>query len=248
MSIQQDEEKHNYFFGLVPDKGIIQAHSARTAENQCQYMLPTLQRMAAAKPDMKLLDVGCGPGSISVSLARYMPSGQLTGVDVSEAVLEKAQQAGNEAGVSNVDFELADVYELPFEEEHFDMVHTHQAVAHFHDHIAALKEMLRVLRPGGLLCMREGDVHTARFYPDSPLLEECFQAVIDVHKGKGGATDAGRRLKAWTAEAGVPRENILATAGAWCYSTPEQRSSFHGARLWQGQAGDKAVEAGILTR
>jgi ubiquinone/menaquinone biosynthesis C-methylase UbiE len=89
---QADEEKYNYFFGLNPVDGTIRSHSARSAGNQCQYMLPTLQRMVSTKPDLKLLDVGCGPGSITLSLAKYILSGHLVGVDVSEAVLDKARQ------------------------------------------------------------------------------------------------------------------------------------------------------------
>ena len=243
-----EEEKHEYFFGLKPDEGVVKAHASRSAENQCQYMLPTLQRMVAAKPDLKLLDVGCGPGSITSSLARYVPDGQLVGVDVSDTVLEKARQAVKDEGVKNVEFQAADVYELPFEDESFDVIHTHQAVCHFHDHVRAIKEMLRVLRKGGVLCMREADLYTMRFWPQNPILDECNRSIIAIQERKGGAPDAGRQLKAWTVQAGFPRDNIVATAGTWCYSTPEQRRDFNGMRLFGGQTGDKAVELGVLTR
>jgi cyclopropane fatty-acyl-phospholipid synthase-like methyltransferase len=66
---QPDEGKYNYFFGLEPVDGTIRSHSSRSAENQCQYMLPTLQHMVASKPDLKLLDIGCGPGSTTLSFA-----------------------------------------------------------------------------------------------------------------------------------------------------------------------------------
>jgi SAM-dependent methyltransferase len=245
---QTDEERYNYFFSLKPTDGTVKSHSSRSAENQCQYMLPTLKRMVEAKHDLKLLDVGCGPGSITISLAKYLPWGKAVGVDVSEVVLEKARAAASDEGVHNVEFRPADVYQLPFEDETFDVINTHQAVAHFHDHVRAIKEMLRVLRPGGILCMREGDLYTIRFWPDSPLLDECFDKIRTMHASKGGAADAGRHLKAWTVQAGIPRENILATAGTWCYHTPQQRRDFDGARLFKGASGEKAVEAGILTR
>ena len=224
------------------------SHASRSAENQCQYMLPTLQRMVAAKPDLKLLDVGCGPGSITLSLARYVPNGQLVGVDVSETVLEKARQAAQDEGAGNVAFHAADVYDLPFENESFDVIHTHQAVCHFHDHVRAIKEMLRVLRKGGVLCMREIDLYTMRFWPESPLLDECNRSIITLHERKGGVADAGRRLKAWTVQAGVSREKIVATAGTWCYHTPQQRRDYDGARFFRGAIGEKAVEMGVLTR
>lgn len=245
---QSNEKKFQYFFGLNPDGGVVKSHAARTAENQCQYMLPTLQRMVAVKPDLKLLDVGCGPGSITMSLAKYLPSGKAIGVDVSEAVLEKAKKAADEEGAQNVEFQAASAYALPFDDESFDVINTHQAVAHFHEHVRAIREMLRVLRPGGVLCMREGDLYTCRVWPESPVLDECFRSIIKMHEAKGGAADAGRRLKTWTVKAGVPQERIVATAGAWCYHTLEQRRNFNGARLFKGPSGEKAIEAGVLTR
>lgn len=237
-----------YFYSLKPVEDVMKSHGTRTAENQCQYMLPTLQRMAEARPNLRLLDAGCGPGSITISLAKYVPSGHIIGIDLSEAVLEKAQQATKDAGVTNVSFQRAGVYELPFQDESFDVIHTHQAVAHFKEHVRAIKELLRVLRPGGILCMREGDLATARFYPDTPLLEECFRSLAVVHEASGGYADAGRQLRKWTLEAGVPRERIKHTAGTWCYATLEQRKEFDGARIFKGSGGEKAVELGVVTK
>ena len=67
------------------------------------------------------------------------------------------------------------------------------------------------------------------------------------HSG-AGFPDAGRRLKAWTVEAGVAKEKIVHTAGSWCYDTPEARKGFDGGRMLRGASGDKAVEMGLVTR
>jgi hypothetical protein len=96
--------------------------------------------------------------------------------------------------------------------------------------------------------MREADLYTMRFWPERPLLDKCNRSIITIHKRKDGAADAGRQLKAWTVQAGVPREKLMATAGTWCYNTPEKRRDFHGTRMFKRQTGEKAVELGVLNR
>lgn len=94
-------------------------HASRTAEINAAFFLPYL------KPGMSLLDCGCGPGSITVGLAERVAPGQVIGVDVGESSIEAAQRLAVERGVSNVRFQVASVYELPFPEGTFDAVFTH---------------------------------------------------------------------------------------------------------------------------
>lgn len=241
-------KRPEYFYGAKLNESNAQSHATRTAESECQYMLPLLHETVTSNPTLKLLDVGCGPGSITISLARYFPDGHATGVDLSDEVLEKARTAAKDLGVANVTFQSADVYALPFADESFDVVHTSQAVAHFHQHVDAIKELKRVVKKGGLLCMREVDLYNIRFYPDWPVLSESLQGMIKLHERKGAYADAGRRLKAWTVEAGVPRENITYTAGTSTYSTPKQKQGFNGMRIYSGAVADGAVEHGFATR
>lgn len=153
-----------------------------------------------------------------------MPKGEATGLDLSDTVLDKARQAAKEQGVENVTFLKGDVYSLPFEDATFDVIHTHQAVCHFSKHVAAIKELIRVTKQGGMICMREGDIHSARMYPNNPVLDAFWQLIIDIGHANGTETAAGMKLKHWTVQAGIPRENITATAGTWCYNTPEGRA------------------------
>lgn len=249
MAEQNPSGDPRYFYGFQPDKTVVEGHGRRTAENTCGYMLPALLQRAQQKPDLKLLDVGCGPGSISVGLAKYMPDGHVTGVDLSPGVLEKAGQLAKDHSVTNISFQTANIYELPFEDCTFDAIHTHQTVYHCRDAVRAIKELIRVTRKGGIVCMREADTYSVRFWPDSPLPKEEFESVAALmEKTESGWPDAGRRLKAWTVEAGVSRENIVHTAGSWCYDTPEARKAFDGGRMLRGGPGDKVVELGIVTR
>lgn len=249
---EEEEKKARYLYGLKPHADHYKAHAIRTADENCQYMLPALHQKLAQNPKLKLLDVGCGPGSITVGLAKLMPEGEVVGLDLSETVLEQARQEAQKQGLTNVRFVKSDVYGLPFEDGYFDVVHTHQAVAHFHEHVRAIRELLRVTRKGGgVLCMREGDLHSVRVYPDYPLLVECWQTIIKCFESIGTDTDAGMRLKHWTVQAGVPRESVEASMGTWCYDTPEGREAYGGTwpgRVTRGALADRAVEIGAASR
>ncbi|MEA2241485.1 MAG: hypothetical protein QOD24_1041, partial [Solirubrobacteraceae bacterium] len=130
---------------------VLRSHRWRTAENSAGYVLPYLQ------PGMRLLDVGCGPGTITVDLAARVAPGTVIGVDQEPAVIAEAGQLLQEHGSGNVRFKTADVYALGFDEESFDVVHAHQVLQHLTDPVAALVEMRRVLRPNGILALRDGD-------------------------------------------------------------------------------------------
>jgi SAM-dependent methyltransferase len=238
-----------YYASFKPPQAVQDAHATRTAVANCQYMLPTLLQKAAAKPDLRVLDVGCGPGSITVSLAKYIPGGHIVGVDMSDTVLAKARTLAVDQGNENVSFQTADAYTLPFEDGAFDVVHTHQTVVHLKEHSKAIAELARVTKQGGgIVCMREADMETTGFYPRNTVLEESFQKFIQVNQMQGADCDAGRRLKAWTIAAGILEESIEYSAGTFCYHTPEQRRAFDGARFWEGAMAEKAVELGVANR
>ncbi|KAF4546480.1 S-adenosyl-L-methionine-dependent methyltransferase [Lasiodiplodia theobromae] len=145
---------------------VLRSHSSRTARNSCPHLLPHLRR------GMRVLDVGCGPGTITTDLAAIVagPSpnsndnsggGHVIGVDYSASVLAVARaHAAERAGVSSdaVSFQQADAYALPFADGAFDVVHANQVVQHVADPVRAVREMRRVARPdGGIVALREGD-------------------------------------------------------------------------------------------
>ena len=101
---------------------IVASHAQRTAENSAGFLLPYLER------GQRLLDVGCGPGSITVDLAELVAPGPVVGVDREPAVLEGARRLGEERGLTNLTFEPADVYTLPYPDDQFDVVYAHQVL------------------------------------------------------------------------------------------------------------------------
>ena len=103
----------SYFQGH--HESVTKMHAVRTAEDSAGFLLPHLRK------DMRLLDVGCGPGSISCSLSKYVPAGSVTGVDATETVLDQARASSKD--LNNVSFQVANVVQgLPFPDECFDVV------------------------------------------------------------------------------------------------------------------------------
>ena len=129
---------------------VLRTHSWRTGANSAGYLLPHL------RSDMKILDIGCGPGSITIDLARLVPRGHVTGVEYVPDPLEEARALAAAKGVTNITFEIGDIHSLRFEDDTFDVVHAHQVLQHIADPVKALQEMRRVTKVGGLVACRVG--------------------------------------------------------------------------------------------
>ena len=220
---------------------VLRSHSWRTAENSAAHLLPEL------RAGLDLLDVGCGVGTITADLARLVAPGRVVGVDTSEAALTVAAENAAAAGVV-ITLERAEATALPFEDASFDVVHAHQVLQHLTDPVAALREMRRVTRPGGVVAVRDADYAAMTWYPPSEGLTEWLELYHEVAAANGVDADAGRRLGAWAREAGFDRAGITATASAWCFSTAEDRawwSSTWAERVTGSQFARQALAHGL---
>ncbi|TKA77691.1 hypothetical protein B0A55_04002 [Friedmanniomyces simplex] len=241
---------HNpYAPGYAPPQ--VAHHEWRTAENSAAYLLPSLRTMAASTPHLKLLDVGAGSGTISASLAAYIPLGTVTATDISSDILTRAAEHAKKVGVTNITFQAADIYALPFEDETFDIVHASMVLSHLDDPVQAYREMLRVTKSkGGLVANRESDLRMWSYYPELPGIKQFHEILLATMKAGGGNVDAGARLVAWAMQAGARRERIEAGMGTWMYSTVEERAMWGGTiaeRIRNGGMREKALEMGIAT-
>ncbi len=167
---------------------VLRSHRWRTAENSAAYLLEEL----GAGDDM--LDVGCGPGNITIDLASRVAPGRVIGIDVADEVVDAATAAAAVAGINNVEFETADVYDLPYDTDRFDVVHAHQVLQHLADPAAALAEMRRVLRSDGLLAVRDSDYRAFMWSPGDSRLDGWMQLHHEVADANGADADAGRHL------------------------------------------------------
>jgi ubiquinone/menaquinone biosynthesis C-methylase UbiE len=220
---------------------VLRSHQWRTAENSAGYLLPRLS------PAARVLDVGCGPGTITADLAGRVPQGRVIGVDRAGDVLAVARR--NASDQANLAFAAGDVYRLAFGDGAFDVVHAHQVLQHLSDPVGALAEMRRVCRAGGLVAARDSDYGGMFWFPEDPELAEWRELYRRVARAIGGEPDAGRRMLSWARAAGFTA--IEATAGCWCYTGPDDRAwwgTLWAERLTESSFGDRAVEQGLATR
>ncbi|MGW5655740.1 class I SAM-dependent methyltransferase [Streptomyces humi] len=215
-------------------ESVLRSHTWRTAANSAGYLLGSL------KPHMRILDIGCGPGTITADLAELVPDGQVTGVDRAPDILEQARATAAARGLANVDFAVADVHALDYPDDTFCVVHAHQVLQHVGDPVQALREMRRVAKPGGLIAVRDSDYAAMTWHPPVPGLDDWLALYRRVARANGGEPDAGRRLKSWALAAGLT--GITATSGTWTYSTPEER------RWWGGLWADRTVASAYAER
>jgi SAM-dependent methyltransferase len=220
---------------------VLQSHRWRTAQNSAAYLLPVLRE------GLSILDVGCGPGTITVDLAQRVAPGRVIGIDVSDEPLAEARGVAERSGVQ-VTFEVGDVYALAEPDDSFDVVHAHQVLQHLTDPVAALREMARVCRSGGVIAVRDVDYAATAWFPADPGLARWLDLYERVARRNGAEPDAGRRLLSWAHAAGL--RDVVATTSSWCFATPEERAWW--GTSWAGRATGsafavQAVEYGLAT-
>ena len=201
---------------------VIRSHTWRNAENSAPHLLPHLS------PGMSVLDIGCGPGTITVDLARRVAPGPVTGLAAVSAMVEQADAALESTDVTNCSFRTGDVYNLYFDDDSFDVVHAHQVLQHLTDPVAALSEMARVAKPGGIIAVRDADYAGMTWAPPDPLLDRWLELYHQITEKNAVEADAGRYLLGWVQQVDV--DSVTATSSTWTFATPSLRAWWGG--LW----------------
>ena len=223
---------------------VLRSHTWRTARNSASFLLPHLQ------PDMHILDIGCGPGTISADLATYVPQGTVTALDYERAIVEQAHSLAVERGLENMDFVQGNVHALQFPNQTFDVVFAHQVLQHIGDPVQALREMKRITKPGGIVAVRDSDYAAFTWFPDIPLLKQWQSTYHTVATANGGDPEAGKKLHYWARQAGYDMARVDRTASCWVYSRPEEVkwwSSLWAERLVKSSFATTGVERGVVS-
>ncbi len=240
MSERADLDRAGYVPGYGTAAG--QYMAVRTASNSADFFLPHL------RPGMNVLDCGCGSGTITTGLAEVVSPGEVVGVDHEPVQVEQARALAAERGVDNVRFETADVFALPFADGTFDAAFAHAVLMHVGDRVAALREMRRVVRPGGVVAIKDLRGEDQIMEPSTPLLREFFDLLDRVRAHHGVPQSSPQLYRALMRESGLT--DVEASASCRSYGTPEHLRVITGLHLSQARGiafRQTATEAGWAT-
>ena len=171
----------------------------RTATKEGAFFLPFL------RAGMRVLDLGCGPGSITLGLAQAVAPGEAVGVDLQPSQIAQAQALSVAQGVMNARFEVADVYGLPFPDGSFDAVFANAVLMHLQEPVRALVEVRRALRLGGIAGVRDCDWGGRIHAPMTPVFEQWYALTVRVRQRNGGDPFMARDHRRLLLDAGFAR-------------------------------------------
>lgn len=131
--------------------------------------LAAMLEAAAPRPDWRVLDLGCGTGHTALAFALHVR--EVVGLDLTPAMLEQARGLAAQRGIGNLRLETGDAMAMPFPDADFDLVTCRVCAHHFADPARALREVARVLRPGGRC------VWVDTVAPDDPAQDTFLNAI-----------------------------------------------------------------------
>ncbi|MEO0896791.1 MAG: methyltransferase domain-containing protein [Bacteroidota bacterium] len=141
-----------------------------------------------------ILEAGCGVGAQIKTVAPQNPESSFHSIDISHESIQQAQALANRSGIHNVSFQQADIFDLPFPDEHFDHIFVCFVLEHLPQAVDALQQLKRVLKAGGSMTLIEGDHGSTYFHPDSEAARRAVQCQVILQAQKGGDANIGRKL------------------------------------------------------
>jgi SAM-dependent methyltransferase len=188
------KDREQYTMGYGPAATAIMAE--RTAQSHAAFFLPHL------KSEMSLLDCGCGPGTITLGFAELVAPGQVVGTEIEDTHVALARENAAQRNIPNARFETADLYELPFADASFDAVFISAVLGNLREPIRGLREAYRVLKPGGVIGVKEFDHGGDLVHPPDPAIEKYGELYLRLRRENGHDPEGGRKLGALLLEAG----------------------------------------------
>jgi SAM-dependent methyltransferase len=187
--------KKAYVHGYDPRENI-------RLQDQASTLVELLHSDTAYPPGSRVLEAGCGVGAQTVALAGNSPRALITSIDISPSSVAEAARTVAEAGLSNVRFQQADIFSLPFGPDSFDHIFVCFVLEHLSKPVEALLALKKVLRAGGTITVIEGDHGSAYFYPDSEAARRAIQCQVQLQRLAGGNANVGRELYPLLCKAG----------------------------------------------
>jgi SAM-dependent methyltransferase len=163
-------------------------------QDQADALVDLLHSDTAYPEGSTVLEAGCGVGAQTVTLARRSPGARIVSVDIAAASLAAAKAKVEAAGLTNVRFQQADIFALPFERRSFDHVFVCFVLEHVPRPLEALERLKALVRPGGTMTVIEGDPGSTYFHPDSPAAYDAIRCQVELQRAAGGNANIGREL------------------------------------------------------
>lgn len=185
----------NYVHGYDP-------RETERLQDQAGTLVELLHNDTTYPEGSTVLEAGCGVGAQSLTLAQRSPGARFTSIDISAESVAEAKRRTDAIGVGNVQFQQADLFDLPFAPESFDHVFVCFVLEHLSRPVEALEILRRVLKPGGSITVIEGDHGLTCFHPDSAAARAAIQCQVTLQAQAGGNSLIGRQLYPLMAEAG----------------------------------------------
>jgi SAM-dependent methyltransferase len=175
---------------------------ARRLIDQASSLAELLHWDTVFPANSDVLEAGCGVGAQTITIARNSPQTRFLSIDLSADSLAVARERTTGAGITNVAFLQADIFNLPFMEQRFDHVFVCFVLEHLRDPVSALVRLKRLLKPGGSVTAIEGDHGSTYFYPDSEAAQRTIRCLVDIQAELGADALIGRQLYPLLAQAG----------------------------------------------
>ncbi|HML05222.1 MAG TPA: methyltransferase domain-containing protein [Methanobacterium sp.] len=195
-----------------------------------------------------VLEAGCGVGAQTIMLAKNSPDAHITSIDISEESIKHAKTLIEKNGFSNVKFQTADLFNLPFEDESFDHIFVCFVLEHLQDPIAALKSLKRVLKKGGSITVIEGDHGSCYFYPETKEAVKAWNCLIECQTGLDCNPMVGREVYPLLKNSGFKDVQVTPKIVYVDSSKPELVEGFNKKTIIAMVEGvkDQAIDSGLI--
>lgn len=217
-------------------------------QDQASTLVDLLHSDTAYPAGSCVLEAGCGVGAQTITLARNSPEALITSVDISEVSLVEARKAAAAAGLTNVRFEQADIFSLPYGPESFDHIFVCFVLEHLPRPIDALNSLKGHLKKGGTITVIEGDHGSVYFYPNSEAAHKAIACQVELQRRAGGNAMIGRELYPLLCRAGFSSVRVSPRMVYVDSSKPELVDGFTRKTFTAMTEGVRksAIEAGLI--